>query len=232
MKSTGINMDGRMINFADIEAREKKVGYSEIVNGYLMMYSDDTKEHLLAELELPSGGGNVDDIQVDGESIVDEDKIAKLESSEVSLTPLVEGVSDVTVNGESIVTDGVANIPTVAIPTASNASEFAMVRYRGYTGLRGIGTYGNILAVKEATNTEIAKRYKPETNNSGVLVPGNVPYAVKSAMIAPESTTDPAWTLSEKQASRERQGIYVVTQEEYDLIEDAESNGNIYFIKE
>lgn len=33
-----------------------KVGYSEVVNNQLLMYSDDTKSHLLATLDLPSGG--------------------------------------------------------------------------------------------------------------------------------------------------------------------------------
>lgn len=44
-----------------------KVGYSEVVGNQLLMYADDTKEKLLATLELPSG---VEDVQIKGTSIV------------------------------------------------------------------------------------------------------------------------------------------------------------------
>lgn len=52
-----------------------KVGYSEVVGNQLLMYTDDTKEKLLATLELPSG---VEDVQIDGTSIV-ENGIAKIQ---------------------------------------------------------------------------------------------------------------------------------------------------------
>ena len=45
-----------------------KVGYSEVVGNQLLMYADDTKEKLLATLELPSG---MEDVQIDGTSIVE-----------------------------------------------------------------------------------------------------------------------------------------------------------------
>lgn len=51
-----------------------KVGYSEVAGNQLLMYADDTKEKLLATLELPSG---VEDVQIDGTSIV-EDGVAKI----------------------------------------------------------------------------------------------------------------------------------------------------------
>lgn len=44
-----------------------KVGYSEVIGNQLLMYADDTKEKLLATLELPSG---VEDVQIKGTSIV------------------------------------------------------------------------------------------------------------------------------------------------------------------
>ena len=53
-----------------------KVGYSEVVGNQLLMYADDTKEKLLATLELPSGGSNLD-IQINGQSIV-KDGIAEI----------------------------------------------------------------------------------------------------------------------------------------------------------
>lgn len=45
-----------------------KVGYSEVVGNQLLMYADDTKEKLLATLELPS---DVEDVQINGTSIVE-----------------------------------------------------------------------------------------------------------------------------------------------------------------
>lgn len=45
-----------------------KVGYSEVVDNQLLMYADDTKEKLLATMELPSG---VEDTQINGTSIVE-----------------------------------------------------------------------------------------------------------------------------------------------------------------
>lgn len=45
-----------------------KVWYLEVVGNQLLMYADDTKEKLLATLELPSG---VEDVQIDGTSIVE-----------------------------------------------------------------------------------------------------------------------------------------------------------------
>ena len=51
-----------------------KVGYSEVVGNQLLMYADDTKEKLLATLELPSG---VEDVQINGTSIV-EDGVAEI----------------------------------------------------------------------------------------------------------------------------------------------------------
>lgn len=45
-----------------------KVGYLEVVGNQLLMYADDTKEKLLATLELPSG---VEDVQINGTSIVE-----------------------------------------------------------------------------------------------------------------------------------------------------------------
>lgn len=44
-----------------------KVGYSEVVGNQLLMYADDTKEKLLATLELPNSVG---DVKINGESIV------------------------------------------------------------------------------------------------------------------------------------------------------------------
>lgn len=59
-----------------VALQQNKVGYSEVVNGQLLMYSDATKEHLLATLDLPTGGG-VEDVQINGASVV-ADGVAKI----------------------------------------------------------------------------------------------------------------------------------------------------------
>ena len=53
-----------------------KVGYSEVVGNKLLMYADDTKEKLLATLELPTE--SVSDIQINGSTIVGNNKIAEI----------------------------------------------------------------------------------------------------------------------------------------------------------
>lgn len=59
-------------------------------------------------IEAIGNAGKVDDVMVDGESIVDEDKVAHIDSDKFGK------VDDVVVNGESVVYDKVANI---TIPT-------------------------------------------------------------------------------------------------------------------
>ena len=57
--------------YDDMEIKKEiaaKIGYSEVVDNKLLMYADDTKEKLLATLELPSG---VEDVKVGGKSIVE-----------------------------------------------------------------------------------------------------------------------------------------------------------------
>lgn len=57
--------------YDDMEIKKEiaaKVGYLEVTGNQLLMYADDTKEKLLATLELPSG---VEDVQIDGTSIVE-----------------------------------------------------------------------------------------------------------------------------------------------------------------
>lgn len=79
---TEIKGDVKLLKEGLATQQNTKVGYSEVVDGQLLMYSDDTKEHLLATLDLPSGG-NVNDVQIDGTSILDENKNANFESSDV-----------------------------------------------------------------------------------------------------------------------------------------------------
>lgn len=80
--------------YDDMEIKKEiaaKVGYSEVVDNKLLMYADDTKEKLLATLDLPSG---VEDVQIDGTSIV-ENGIAEIPSANKG----VEGIVAVRQNG-------------------------------------------------------------------------------------------------------------------------------------
>ena len=130
------------------------------------------------------------------------------------MTTPSSGISDVTINGKSIVTDGVAEIP---------------IGTQGKPGVFGIpgAAYGfekdnnNNIRLSGLVDNEINKRYyaKPLLGNF-------IDYAVKSAMSAPIADTAgmvdgvyhyPAWTTDEQAAARERMGAY---QKDYRLIAD------------
>ena len=113
---------------------------------------------------------------------------------------------DVRINGESIVQDGVAEIP---LCTASKAP-----------GLISIDLYSNSggLYRANAKNTAIDER----TNSYCPIVPTNLDYAVKAAMCDGKGA---AWTADEQAAARERMGA-LDTQDMIDITEitmDAET---------
>lgn len=126
------------------ELNNTKVGYSEVINNQLLMYSDSTKEKLLATLDLPS-----------------------------------EGVSDVQINGTSIVADGVADI-----------------KASGY----GIGHNDVGLYLVSATNSQINAR----KNSNISITPIVLDYAVKSAMCDGKGAE---WTAEEQAMARARIGL-------------------------
>lgn len=145
--------------YDDMEIKKEiaaKVGYSEVVGNQLLMYADNTKEKLLATLELPSG---VEDVQIDDESIVK---------------------------------DGVAEIP------------IALAGKPGVIGVPG-NAYGlgkdssNNIRLVGLTNEEIDKRFYAKSLTGNAL-----DYAVKSAMCDGKGA---AWTAEEQAAARERIGI-------------------------
>lgn len=122
-------------------------------------------------------------------------------------------VLDVQIGGTTILGEnGVANIPYASTDNPG--------------AIRGSGDYAFRVTAngRPYVATQTAETYKTITNDwfigKGTL---NNVLAAPSVM--------PALTSSEKVAALSRLGIYVVTQEEYDLIADAESNGNIYFIR-
>lgn len=95
------------------------------------------------------------------------------------------GVTDVQINGESIVTDGVSNI------------------YISSTGSGLKYDKGNGLRVTASSDTQINDR----SNKTNPVVPNNLDYAVKSAMCDGKGA---AWTADEKRATCERMGIQYV----------------------
>ena len=133
-----------------------KVGYSEVVGNQLLMYADDTKEKLLATLELPSG------------------------------------VEDVQINGESIVENGIAEIPMMG------TGKSGLIQFKGGYGLQLIGNY---LLVKGATETEITNR---TGSRLSICADRTLDYAVKTAMCDGKGA---AWTEEEQASARERIGI-------------------------
>lgn len=136
-----------------------KVGYSEVVDNQLLMYADDTKEKLLAKLELPNS------------------------------------VGDVKINGESIVEDGVAEIP---LCTKTKAPGLITVDiYSNNGGLYRANNNTGLIRIAKASDNSLAER----TNEYCPVVPKNLDYAVKCAMCDGKGAD---WTTEEKAAARER----------------------------
>lgn len=103
------------------------------------------------------------------------------------------GVSDVQVNGTSIVVDGVANVPVASAATAG------VVKINQSLGVN-INAGGELLAV-QASNSDIDAR----STSVRAIGTANLDYAVKSAMCDGNGV---AWTATEQAAARERIGAY------------------------
>ena len=123
-----------------------------------------------------------------------------------------ELVSDIQIDGQSIVKDGVAEIPF-----GSN-TQYGIVKS---VFSKGIGiSNGGIIEFNNGGNVKIDER----SNNYAVLN-GNIDYAVKAAMCDGKGA---AWTTDEQAAARERMGIG-----EWELIADVtlEEDVNSYKIQ-
>lgn len=105
---------------------------------------------------------------------------------------------DIQINGQSIVKDGIAEIPLctktkgpglIAIDTYSNSG--GLYRANNDTGL---------IRIAKASDNNLAER----KNEFCPVVPKNLDYAVKSAMCDGKGAT---WTAEEQAAARERMGI-------------------------
>ena len=104
---------------------------------------------------------------------------------------------DVRINGESIVKDGVAEIPI-----ADNNIGYGVIKVgpKWNTAL-DIAVDGT-LQVQKAAAEHIDKRYP---YNCGAIMPNNLDYAVKAAMCDGKGA---AWTADEQAVARERMGLY------------------------
>lgn len=120
---------------------------------------------------------------------------------------------DVRIDGESIVQDGVAEIPVAN--GAKQVSSYGLVHMvSGYcygitTGKAvlplGGGWANDALQLVEPGNFGIDYRKRASANGFGAINTTNFDYAVKAAMCDGKGT---AWTADEQKASLERQGIY------------------------
>lgn len=103
------------------------------------------------------------------------------------------GVSDVTVNGTSIVADGVANIPV-----ANAVNVLGLVKYKSGYGVR-VDTEGQLmLDVAQVTNID------RRSVGAYPITCERLDYAVKQAMTDGKGAQ---WTSEEKASARERMGI-------------------------
>lgn len=103
----------------------------------------------------------------------------------------VKQIEDVKINGESIVSDGVADIPI------ANGKR-GVVKVQGY----GMSLVGDVIAVRPAVDNEVIAR-----NAFVPLGPNKIDLAVKTAMCDGKGA---AWTDEEKTNAQIRMGILSV----------------------
>lgn len=118
---------------------------------------------------------------------------------------------DIQINGQSIVKDGVAEIPI-----ATNNGKFGLVKLTGE--FAGLVNDNGVLKLKRVSNNFIDMRL----DYGAPITSGNIDYAVKSAMCDGKGA---AWTAEEQKAARERMGA-LSTQDMIDITEitmDAET---------
>lgn len=133
-----------------------------------------------------------------------------------------DGVSDVQINGASILQDGVANIPVV-----SKANELGLIKFD-----KGFSIVGDYLRVSSASQAQIKSGGEIYNKLSPSIQHESTFYGLAKASGTDEkNSTLPLGQYTEgAQASIQRMiGIVTLTQEEYDLIE-VKSESTIYVI--
>lgn len=178
---------------------------------------DDTKLKTEVNKKLTAPTGNVKVGQILRVQSVNDDRTVVLETVEMP----TESVSDVTINDESIVKDGVAEIPLctktkgpglITIDIYSNSGGLFRANYN--TGL---------IRIAKASDNSLAERENPYCP----VVPTNLDYAVKCAMCDGKGA---AWTAEEQAAARERMGTWITIaditlEEDASMIEPIEVHG-------
>ena len=106
---------------------------------------------------------------------------------------------DVRINGESIVKDGVAEIPLCTNPNTPGL--VTIDTYQASGGLYRANVKTGLVRINKATDDMISKR----SNGYCPIVPLNLDYAVKSAMCDGKGV---AWTADEREVARERMGSW------------------------
>lgn len=106
---------------------------------------------------------------------------------------------DVRINGESIVKDGVAEIPLCTNPNTPGL--VTIDAYPTSGGLYRANVKTGLVRINKATDDMISKR----SNGYCPIVPLNLDYAVKSAMCDGKGV---AWTADEREVARERMGSW------------------------
>lgn len=124
----------------------------------------------------------------------------------------IDTIQDVKVNGTSVVTDRVAEIPR------ADKGVYGYTTASGSYGTQILNHTGEIRTVK-ATNAQIDTR----THDYNQIVPTNLDYAVKAALTDGKGT---AYTDAQKQSARERIGA-VGTDDLASAGFDTDSDGNI-----
>lgn len=129
---------------------------------------------------------------------------------------LPSGVEDVQINGESIVQDGIAEIPLCT--KIKGPGLITVDLYSSDGGLYRVNNDTGLIRIAKANNMSLTER----ENEFCPVVPANLDYAVKAAMCDGKGA---AWTAEEQAAARERMGA-LDTQDMIDITEitmDAET---------
>lgn len=126
---------------------------------------------------------------------------------------------DVQINGESIVQDGVADIPVA--DGVKYGSSYGLVHFvAGYcygieTGRTKTSNYEATDGIKLVipSTAGMNGRYNPGTNGFGAITTNTFDYAVKAAMCDGKGA---AWTAEEQAAARDRMGV--ISEDDFELI--------------
>lgn len=123
------------------------------------------------------------------------------------ITAPPSGISDVRINGQSIVKDGIAEIP---LCTTSKAPGLVTIDlYSSNGGLYRANYNTGLIRIAKASDNSLTER----ENEFCPVVPKNLDYAVKSAMCDGKGV---AWTADEQAAARERMGV--ISEDDFELI--------------